>query len=397
MEPTSIGKENNQIIGTTLFDVLEQVDQEDVVLAHRYRLSLPSKPRQSSFRVLALLFYDIPPSEEDTVDGGVSSLRPGLPTLAPWMAQTTKDGRSFIVGANDEAGYMGGAICAERAALVQLRFLPNFRITKVVISTDSVDPITPGLLCREFLAGKPTVPWDVPVITTGCSCIKCGKKDETLFSDKSNNGEGFTAACCEEQGKHQLKTVSTTMRHLYPYPSPYTRLTATQQVALGEAYTGSAHASQDFETLEEADSKRLLELAIMEARSNTSELHPIQFGAAVIFDDGVIVTSRQTSALEYGCTLDAVSQLASYLQEGATPVLLVQADQFGIAHAPFAPARAFLTEQGFEHCQIVVHDVPISDDDQDVFDIDKWTLKEVFASDLAPNAPTWTHGTDREE
>lgn len=399
MEPTK-GKQSDQILGTT-FDALEQNDQDDVTLAYRYRLSLPSKPRQSSFRVLALLFYEIlsiPPEDDtSTIDGGASGVfvRPGRPMLPPWMAQTTKDGRSYIVGANDEAGYIGGAICAERAALVQLRFLPNFRLTKVVISTDSVDPITPGLLCREFLVGKPSVPWTVPVITTGCRCQNCGKNDEALFSDKnsSNGDEGFTAICCEGQDKHSIPTVSTTMRHLYPYPSPYTRLTASQQVALGESY--SARASEDFESLEEPDSKRLLELAIMEARSNISDLHPIQFGAAVIFDDGVIVTSRQSNGLEYGCTLDAVSQLASHFQEGATPLLLVQADQFGIAHAPFAPARAFLTEQGFEHCQIVIHDVPVSNDDQDIFDIDQWTLKEVYASDLVPNAPTWTKGTDR--
>jgi hypothetical protein len=101
--------------------------------------------------------------------------------------------------------------------------------------------------------------------------------------------------------------------------------------------------------------------------------------------------------LEYGCTLDAVSQLAPHLQEDATPLLLVQADQYGIAHAPFAPARAFLSEHGFENCQVVVHDVPSSDDAADVLDMDRWTLKEVFVSDLAPTAPTWTKGTVRDE
>ena len=373
-------------------DALEQADKDDVALAHRYRLSLPSKPRQSSFRVLVLLLYEILP---DSKASDASPVFPStLPMLAPWVSQTTKDGRTFIVGTNDEGGYMGGAICAERAAFVQLRFLRNFRITKVVISTDSVDPITPGLLCREFLAGHPTVPWDVPVITTGCTCGKCGKKDENLFSLEASNGEGFTGSCVEGPGGHSLPTLQTTIRHLYPYPSPYTRLTAREAIALGEAY--STRASKDLETLEEADSKRLLELAIMEARTNVSELHPIQFGAAVIFDDGVIVTSHQSCALEYGCTLDAVSLLAPHLQEGGTPLLLVQADQFGIAHAPFAPARAFLTENGFGHCQIVLHDVPCTDNDEDVFEIDKWTLKEAFVADLAPDAPAWREGTEQE-
>jgi hypothetical protein len=173
-------------------------------------------------------------------------------------------------------------------------------------------------------------------------------------------------------------------------------LTASESVKLGENY--SARATEDFESLIEADSKRLLELAILEARSNISDLHPIHFGAAAIFDDGTIVTTRQASALEYGCTLDAVSQLAPHFQDqNGTPLLLVQADQFGIAHAPFAPARAFLIEQGFENCQIVLHDTPISNNDEDIFDIERWTLREVFVSDLAPSIPAWTKVSKREE
>ena len=120
-----------------------------------------------------------------------------------------------------------------------------------------------------------------------------------------------------------------------------------------------------------------------------------------MFDDGVIVTSRQAGALEYGCTIDAVSQLASHFQDqGAAPLLLVQADQYGIAHAPFAPARAFLTEYkhddevGFPECQVVVHHVPASDDEQDTFDVSRWKLQEIPVTALAPNAPTWTEGTE---
>ena len=221
--------------------------------------------------------------------------------------------------------------------------------------------------------------------------------DESLLSGNEDN-ESLNArfSPCKGERPHSLSTLSTTIQRLYPYPSPYTRLTAIESVQLGEMY--SAKATKDLETLEEVDSKRLLELAILEARSNISDVHPIQFGAAAIFDDGTIVTTRQASALEYGCTLDAVSQLFPHFREqNATPLLLVQADQFGIAHAPFAPARAFLTEHGFDSCQIILHDAPISDNEADIFEIDKWTLKEVFVSDLARNLPTWTKGTSRDE
>jgi len=371
-------------------DTLEWIDRQDVALAYRYRVSLRSKPRQSSFRVLALIFYEIPSTENEDE----RSLVPGMPTFAPWIAQTSQDGRSFVVGTNDEGGFIGGAICAERAAMVQFRFLPNFSVTKVVISTDSEDPITPGLLCREFLAGHPTVPWNTPVISVGCKCVNSQKKDEALLfqngSSQSTSGE-----CLDEGPTMALPTILTTLKELYPFPSPYTRLTANQSTMLGEKY--SARASDHFETLVEADSKRLLELAILEARSNVSDLHPIQFGAAAIFDDGTIIMTRQSSALEYGCTLDAVSQLAPHFQDqNGTPLLLVQADQYGIAHAPFAPARAFLIEHGFANCQIVLHDAPVSDNDDDIFDIEKWTLKEVFVSELVPTPPAWTKGTVRE-
>jgi len=77
---------------------------------------------------------------------------------------------------------------------------------------------------------------------------------------------------------------------------------------------------------------RLLDLAIVEAKrslsSTNEEIHPIYFGA---------------SALEYGCTLDAVTQLVPRLQDKSHAlILLIQADQYGIAHSPFAPATSII-------------------------------------------------------
>ena len=385
------------------FSRQEKQDKEDIELSHRYRLSLPSSPSQSSFRVLALLFY----KEEDSTQSS-SSRNKSNNTLPPWVPRTTNDNRTYIVGTNDEPGYMGGAICAERAAMVQLRFLPNFRITKLVIATDSLEPISPGMLCREFLAGHDSVPWDLPVISTGCICRSCGLRDDVLFSS-STGGD-----CSQNQQQHSIPILQTTLRELYPFPSPYTRLTAPKSIVLGESFlsSSSSSSSKNNESNEQwkgDDSsvprvgemaKRLLELAILEAKSNISDLHPIQFGAAVAFADGTIVTSHQSSALEYGCTLDAVSRLALSMQQRkhSPPVLLVQTDQYGIAHGPFAPARAFLTEHGFGDCKILLHEIPLnSDDDETVLfnSVSEWKLREIRVSDLAPNAPSWTTSTDR--
>jgi cytidine deaminase len=50
-----------------------------------------------------------------------------------------------------EQGYIGGSICAERAALLQLAHYKSPVIKKVIVTTDSESPIAPGVLCREYL------------------------------------------------------------------------------------------------------------------------------------------------------------------------------------------------------------------------------------------------------
>eukprot|EP00934_Nitzschia_sp_Nitz4_P006963 Nitzschia sp. Nitz4//scaffold137_size62074//6852//8719//NITZ4_006406-RA/size62074-augustus-gene-0.4-mRNA-1//-1//CDS//3329535673//6953//frame0 len=345
-----------------------EADSNDITLAHQFRLSLKTKPSQSSFRVLAMLFYE--------TEGCQSSS-----TLAPWVAQTTSDGRTFILGSNDEPGFMGGAICAERSALVQLRFVPNAKVTTLVISTDSSDPISPGLLCREFLAGHSIVPWDLRVISVGNCCSRCKLRDDNLLQSKCQNGT-----------EHVYPLLRTTIRELYPHPSPFTRLSATESVEVGRAFQVGKELIPQSASLHK-DALKLLEMATAVALANESDLHPIYFGAAVLFEDGRIETSRQVCALEYGCTLDAVSQLAPhFLGSSASPVLLVQADQYGVAHAPFAPARSFLTEKKFGDCHVIVHDIPGSDDKVGCHDFSQWRLHEISVADLAPNPPSWKEG-----
>lgn len=365
--------------------VLSPEDWSDAYLAHQYRLLLPSSPSQSNFRVLALMFYE----ETHDKDG----LTVGTSHLPPWVKQLVGD-RQFIVGTNDEPGYMGGAICAERAAMVQLRFVPAFKITKVVIATDcETVPISPGMLCREFLAGHgESIPWDLKVISTGSQCSRCKRKDEDIFRRlRPRKDDTERSYCCiDGHTDHLLATLRTTIAELYPFPSPYTRLKAPQSVALGTKYRESSHSIQDLDSLD-VTAKRLLELAILEAKQSAlkeigRENHPIHFGAAVVFEDESISTSRQSSALEYGCTLDAVSQLVPYIQdETCAPVLIVQADQYGVAHSPFAPARAFLSEHGYGECHVLVHNTSLDD----VTCLDRWDLREVKIAQLAPTPPSW--------
>ena len=50
-------------------------------------------------------------------------------------------------------------------------------------------------------------------------------------------------------------------------------------------------------------------------RDSRTALHPLRYGAAVLFSDGSTSTAYQKKALEYGCSLDAVTQLAQVIED----------------------------------------------------------------------------------
>ena len=83
--------------------------------------------------------------------------------------------RYHIVRTKGEPHSIGGSICAERAALMQLQFIPDLKeIMKIVIVTDEVDAISPGMLCRKFMASHNCIPWEVPIVLGRSVCRKCG-------------------------------------------------------------------------------------------------------------------------------------------------------------------------------------------------------------------------------
>ena len=99
-------------------------DDELVKICNRQRLSLATSPTQSGFRVFAFLI----------------------------ITHKDREGElkyAVVEGANTEQGYIGGAICAERAALARLRLYTDPVILKLVVTTDSTgSAISPGILCR---------------------------------------------------------------------------------------------------------------------------------------------------------------------------------------------------------------------------------------------------------
>jgi hypothetical protein len=151
------------------------------------------------------------------------------------------------------------------------------------------------------------------------------------------------------------------------------------------------------------------------SKDSRLDLHPIQYGAAVLFSDGTVATAHQKKGLEYGCTLDAVSQLTHVIElkchpsntsnpveprnneDNIRPIRLVQSDQYGIAHAPFAKSRAFLSEYGYGDCCILLHRSPpdlyiIENGKADRDRKAELELIEVTVDELAPNPPDVSGG-----
>lgn len=460
-------------------------DLLDILLAHKYRLSLATPPSQSSFRVVAVVFF----------------------------SRIGRNERFHVVGTNDEPHSIAGSICAERAALLQLRFIPDLEeITKIIIVTDEADAISPGMLCREFMASSSKISWDTPIVLGRSVCRDCGLNisgkayrslvgcyGASVKDHITTEHKELFVTCPKKAGNkkmihiipHDFLGTLTTLEKLFPYPSIYARLSADHAFKYGESFrakktnhnktgafgedangkelnnrrnqspkkesyrqeafdlsmlteimnedvniengqsnstndspdltpvrnrrsqtrqsmTGSLKKSIDFmrQIREDGDmnqndlnssrltllsesghseylaskklrisrrlkqSQRREKLIRMATDASTFEadqrhLHPIKYGAAVLFNDGTVATASQKAALEYGCTLDAVGQLAAEIMRKSMqmdednppskPVLLVQCDQFGIAHAPFAQGRAFLSERGFGDCKILIH------------------------------------------
>jgi len=224
---------------------------DEIMLAHKYRLSLNSVPTQSSFRVLALLFYK-------TTNSNITS--------ASALQQ-------YVVGTNDEPCYIGGSICAERAAMVQLRFIPDLdHITKIVIVTDAPFEIAPGSLCREYLASSTKVPWNTPVVLSGTKCRFCDHRItlEDTLERKNKLEKNDTSLSCRHDYLHKV----TTIRQVYPYASPYTRFNIKETLAFGRRYASGKRSLIEAQLNESQG--MLLKHAIRVAKLDSRvDLHPV--------------------------------------------------------------------------------------------------------------------------
>ena len=76
----------------------------DVRKCHEYRLSLLDAPRQSNFRVTALVFYEV----DNNTDSGDRDSTRFSSTPPPITASLQHENQNYVVGSNDEPCHISG-------------------------------------------------------------------------------------------------------------------------------------------------------------------------------------------------------------------------------------------------------------------------------------------------
>ena len=218
-----------------------------VRLANKRRTMIRDPPIMSNFRVVAIILV------------------------------TSPSGRHIFEGTNCEPGnYLGGSICAERAAALKARFVDGAQIGKVVLVSDSAEPISPCALCREFL-------------------ISVGTRTTQLVMG-SCDGEIITRC---------------PLGPLFPHPSIY-RFQGRASVEKGGLMFSSKMGNVRKAVGPEL--YRLYKLAFScvkyEADTNVhGNVHPINLAAACLYSNGETDVAVQLKSLSFGVSLDPVSQL----------------------------------------------------------------------------------------
>ena len=105
--------------------------------------------------------------------------------------------------------------------------------------------------------------------------------------------------------------------------------------------------------------------------SSCDTFHAVKHAAAVVFEDHTWIASRTVTAVEYGCTVDAITKLGSAMElkagrgtvaasavpefTPAKPLVVLLVDQWGCLHAPHAQARSYLLENEMQDVVCIAH------------------------------------------
>lgn len=321
----------------------EEIDNDIglIVFANKNRELLSSSPRLSFFRVYALI-----------------------------IIKTITNEYLIIHGTNSEADYIGSSICAERSALVKLRYFDNPKIIKVIVVTDLTMPVSPGMLCREYLMSV------------------CDSESVIVMGGSNASDENDIKKC--------------KMKDLWPFPYLYRSCDRSNIIEYAQSFVlksdinlESLRFANDSNRVNNNKLEKLLRIACSYTKYDAADtLHPIKLASAVLYDDDSIDVTWMLKGLEYGCTLDPVSQMVSKMMQNRicgecklnvssdlnnnifkfikSPIMLVNVDQYGVAHSPHAQARALLTEHGFGQLEVMIHN-------------ENGQIEIVLVSSLVPN------------
>lgn len=215
---------------------------------------------------------------------------------------------------------------------MRLRHYVSPEIKKVIVTTDSSNAIAPGLLCREYLMST----------ADPSTVVVMGNCDSSIIRE-------------------------TTLDILVPYPYLY-RFWHRENV-LENAHLFSQNLNMPVKLHVNSDIVAVFQEAMTSNQyDKLDSLHPVRLSAAVMLTDGSIKSAWLLKGLEYGCTVDPVTQLIRDIEnhrsklnmvdrdKGEAVKYMIMVDQFGVCHAPFAQARAILNEHGFGGIKCIVHD-----------------------------------------
>ncbi|GMH69929.1 hypothetical protein TrLO_g14437 [Triparma laevis f. longispina] len=277
-----------------------------------------------------------------------------------------------VTGVNSEPCSLSGSICAERAALANLREDDIKEINSVSIVSDSVKPITPGLLCREYMSSR--------------------------FSRQVLDPQKFDVVLAGSKGEEVDwdSVIVMKLAELFPAVPVHLR--------------GRRVADLDFDELRGLICKpclpefdeELYEKTLAKAKSKiNSAQHPseqyfrLSFAAGIRFSDEECAVARQYVGLEYGTSVDPIAALAVKIEEKLEGECVIKAvivvDELGVAVAPFAVGRAFLSELGkeaTEGCMVFYH----AKGKKDGGEGNKFEMKVITLDDLVPGLPEFDVG-----
>ena len=283
---------------------------------------------------------------------------------APLSPRSDAAGASrTLQGVNTETCILSSCICAERAALAQLRLAPGgWRwVDAVYIAATSPTLVTPGLLCREFLSEfSPAVAARrEALLGGGGGGAGAAALPAVTLPPADPDGDIAIVLFSSDQ------TLSARYRllELYPYAPLYHGVPHAQLADRGAAFAArcapvtegalaalAAGAPHLAPLLHAAVALHAAVLALAAKPHDGDALYPVHLAAGALLSTGGVALARQLKGLEYGCSADAVVRLSGRFCVGGVgageglgePLLLLQVDQFGtcLARRDFLGVRS---------------------------------------------------------